>query len=123
MSDATGPQTDQDGAVAKDGGDTVRGGPVGEAAAALGSIRPGPGAKAGWLRAVVQRWSGRLGRLVARGSGGLPVLALLVGVGAGLGAIAFRYMILGFTHLFTGHRDYSAGGHRSEKRGVGSRCR
>jgi CIC family chloride channel protein len=41
----------------------------------------------------------------------LPVLALLVGVGAGLGAIAFRYMILGFTHLFTGHRDYSAVGH------------
>ena len=111
MSDATGPQTDQDGAVAKDGGDTVRVGPVGEAAAALGSIRPGPGVKAGWLRALVQRWSGRLGRWVARGSGGLPVLALLVGVGAGLGAIAFRYMILGFTHLFTGHRDYSAVGH------------
>src|ERR1039458_1082591 len=111
MSDATGPQTDQDGAVAKDGGDTVRVGPVGEAAAALGSIRPGPGVKAGWLRALVQRWSGRLGRWVARCSGGLPVLALLVGVGAGLGAIAFRYMILGFTHLFTGHRDYSAVGH------------
>ena len=30
-------------------------------------------------------------------------LALLVGAGAGLGAIAFRYMILGFTYLFTGH--------------------
>lgn len=39
------------------------------------------------------------------------VLALLVGVGAGAGAIAFRYMILGFTELFSGHRDYSAVGH------------
>ena len=41
----------------------------------------------------------------------LTVLALLVGVGAGLGAVAFRYLILGFTYLFTGHRDYSAAGH------------
>jgi len=48
---------------------------------------------------------------VARGQGGLTVLSLVVGVGAGLGAIGFRYMILGFTYLFTGHRDYSAVGH------------
>jgi chloride channel protein, CIC family len=39
------------------------------------------------------------------------MLALMVGVGAGLGAVAFRYLILGFTYLFTGHRDYSAAGH------------
>jgi chloride channel protein, CIC family len=39
------------------------------------------------------------------------VLALLVGVGAGVGAVAFRYMILGVTYLLTGHRDYSAAGH------------
>jgi CIC family chloride channel protein len=39
------------------------------------------------------------------------VLSLLVGAGAGLGAVAFRYMILGFTYAFTGHRDYSAAGH------------
>jgi CIC family chloride channel protein len=39
---------------------------------------------------------------------GLVVLALVVGGGAGAGAIAFRYLILGFTELFTGHRDYSA---------------
>jgi chloride channel protein, CIC family len=55
----------------------------------------------------------RLSRLLARGSGGMVVLSLLVGVGAGLGAIAFRYMILGFTYAFTGHRDYSAVGHAS----------
>lgn len=41
----------------------------------------------------------------------LAALALLVGVGAGLGAIAFRYLIEGFTVLFTGHSDPSALGH------------
>jgi CIC family chloride channel protein len=39
---------------------------------------------------------------------GLVALALAVGGGAGAGAVAFRYLILGFTELFTGHRDYSA---------------
>ncbi len=53
----------------------------------------------------------RLSRAVARGSGGMLMLSLLVGAGAGLGAVAFRYMILGFTYAFTGHRDYSAVGH------------
>ncbi len=41
----------------------------------------------------------------------MTALALLTGVGAGAGAVAFRYLILGFTYLFTGHRDYSAVGH------------
>jgi CIC family chloride channel protein len=50
-------------------------------------------------------------RSIINGSTGLTVLALFVGVGAGLGAVAFRYMILGFTYLFTGHHDYSAAGH------------
>lgn len=46
------------------------------------------------------------------GEGGmLAALALLVGVGAGLGAIAFRYLILAFTELCTGHSDPSALGH------------
>ena len=31
-----------------------------------------------------------------------------IGIGAGFGAIAFRYMILWFTVAFTGHADYSA---------------
>ena len=112
MTDATGPQIDQDGAVAADGcEDSLRIPPAAETAAAPGSIPSGPGAKASWLRALPQPWSARLARSVARGSGGLMALALLVGVGAGVGAVAFRYMILGFTHLFTGHRDYSAVGH------------
>ena len=39
---------------------------------------------------------------------GLLALALLVGAGAGLGAIVFRYLILWFTQIFSGHNDYSA---------------
>lgn len=37
----------------------------------------------------------------------LVTLALLVGVGAGLGAVVFRWMIETLTHLFTGFADYS----------------
>ena len=41
---------------------------------------------------------------------GLVALALGVGAGAGAGAVVFRYLILGFTYAFTGHRDYSGAG-------------
>jgi len=41
---------------------------------------------------------------------GLVALALGIGAGAGAGAVVFRYLILGFTYLFSGHRDYSASG-------------
>lgn len=41
----------------------------------------------------------------------LVALALLTGLGAGVGAIAFRYLIEGVTRLFSGHADYSAAGH------------
>ncbi|HEY6789168.1 MAG TPA: chloride channel protein, partial [Trebonia sp.] len=54
------------------------------------------------------------GRALAalRGSaGGLAVLAVLVGAGAGLGAIAFRWLIKTFTQVLSGHGDYSAAGH------------
>lgn len=47
---------------------------------------------------------------LARRPAGLVLLALLVGVGAGLGAIAFRDLILGLTYLFTGTEDYGADG-------------
>jgi CIC family chloride channel protein len=50
----------------------------------------------GWLRA---------------GRGGLFLLALLVGVGAGLGAVAFRYLISFFTWLATGHSEFGQAGH------------
>ena len=64
-------------------------------------------------RALGLRLRNRMRRSVALGSGVLTVLALLTGVGAGAGAVAFRYLMLGFTYLFTGHRDYSAVGHAS----------
>jgi chloride channel protein, CIC family len=53
----------------------------------------------------------RLRRLLTGSQWGITGLALLTGVGAGLGAVAFRYMILGVTRLLTGHRDYSIAGH------------
>ncbi|MBE7189449.1 chloride channel protein, partial [Jatrophihabitans endophyticus] len=42
---------------------------------------------------------------------GLVVLSLVIGGGAGLGAVAFRYMIKGLTEVFSGHADYSGLGH------------
>jgi len=42
---------------------------------------------------------------------GLVPLALAVGAGAGLGAVAFRYLIGWVTELFSGHADYSSAGH------------
>lgn len=50
---------------------------------------------AGWLRA------NRLG---------LFVVAIVVGIGAGLGAAAFRYLIYGFTWLATGHNEFGQDG-------------
>lgn len=60
---------------------------------------------------VAEGWRDRLRRSATHESTALTALALLVGAGAGAGAVGFRYMILGFTELFTGHRDYSAAGH------------
>ena len=48
---------------------------------------------------------------LAAGRSGLVVLALLIGAGAGLGAIVFRWLIKTFTQTFSGHADYSAAGH------------
>ncbi|MGW4589728.1 chloride channel protein [Amycolatopsis thermoflava] len=43
-------------------------------------------------------------------STGLAILAVAIGAGAGLGAVEFRWLITGFTQLFSGHADYSAAG-------------
>ena len=40
------------------------------------------------------------------GRGGMFLLALLVGAGSGLGAVAFRYLIYFFTWLATGHSQF-----------------
>ncbi len=45
------------------------------------------------------------------GRGGMFLLALLVGVGAGLGAVVFRYLVYFFTWLATGHDEFGQGGY------------
>jgi CIC family chloride channel protein len=49
-------------------------------------------------------------RRARAGSGGLIGLALLVGAGAGLGAIAFRWLVETATRVFSGHADYAGAG-------------
>ncbi|MGH3420059.1 MAG: chloride channel protein, partial [Streptosporangiaceae bacterium] len=57
-----------------------------------------------WLRTEgVVRW-------LRAGRGGLFLLALLIGAGAGLGAVAFRYLISLFTWLATGHGQFGQQG-------------
>ena len=51
-----------------------------------------------------------VGRWVRESRSGLVGLAVLIGAGAGLGAIAFRWLITTFTRLFSGHADYSDAG-------------
>jgi chloride channel protein, CIC family len=47
-----------------------------------------------------------------RGSrAGLLVIAVVVGAGSGLGAVAFRYLIYFFTWLATGHDEFGQGGY------------
>jgi chloride channel protein, CIC family len=55
-------------------------------------------------------WRGFADWLRVSSTGLLP-LALLVGAGAGGGAVLFRYLILWFTELFTGRSDFSGAGH------------
>jgi chloride channel protein, CIC family len=45
------------------------------------------------------------------GRSGMFLLALLVGAGAGLGAVAFRYLIYFFTWLATGHDEFGQAGY------------
>src|SRR6201985_1260737 len=58
--------------------------------------RPVLARAAAWLRA---------------GRGGMFLLALLVGAGAGLGAVVFRYLVYFFTWLATGHSEFGQAGH------------
>lgn len=47
-----------------------------------------------------------------RGSrAGLFVIAVVVGIGAGMGAVAFRYLISFFTWVFTGQAEFGQGGY------------
>ena len=59
---------------------------------------------------VARSHGARLRQALSVRSSGLLILALLVGVGGGLGAIAFRELIRLFTEVFSGHADYSTAG-------------
>src|ERR1700678_2465300 len=67
---------------------------------------------------MMQWFGGAGGPAVARaaawlraGRGGMFLLALLVGAGAGLGAVAFRYLVYFFTWLATGHDEFGQAGY------------
>ena len=49
----------------------------------------------------------RAGESLRSSNSGLLLLAVLVGAGAGGGAVVFRWLISTFTELFTGHPDYA----------------
>ena len=69
------------------------------------------GTPIGGSRVRVLRWSGMAAGGLRDSRGGLFALALLVGAGAGLGAVAFRYLITGFTWLPTGHAAFGQEGY------------
>ena len=56
------------------------------------------------------RWAGRAGGWLRASRGGLFAVALVVGAGSGLGAVAFRYLIYFFTWLATGHVQFGQQG-------------
>src|ERR1700733_1718037 len=64
--------------------------------AAVAAGRPALARAGAWLRA---------------GRGGMFLLALLVGAGAGLGAVVFRYLVYFFTWLATGHSQFGQAGY------------
>ena len=55
-------------------------------------------------------WTGRAGGWLRGSRGGLLAIALVVGVGSGLGAVVFRYLIYFFTWLATGHVQFGQQG-------------
>ena len=56
------------------------------------------------------RWAGRAGGWLRGSRGGLLAVALVVGAGSGLGAVAFRDLIYFFTWLATGHAQFGQQG-------------
>ncbi len=58
----------------------------------------------------VLRWTGRAGGWLRGSRGGLLAVAVVVGAGSGLGAVAFRYLIYFVTWLATGHVQFGQQG-------------
>lgn len=63
----------------------------------------------GWRHRTTY-WRSQLGDGIRHSRSGLVALALLIGLGGGLGAVAFRELIGGFTRLASGRADYSDAG-------------
>jgi CIC family chloride channel protein len=61
--------------------------------------------------AAAERWTARTASWLRASRFGLFVIAVLVGVGAGLGAVGFRYLIYLFTWLATGHVQFGQAGY------------
>jgi chloride channel protein, CIC family len=55
-------------------------------------------------------WTGRAAGWLRAGHGGMFLLAVAIGAGSGLGAVAFRYLIYSFTWLATGHDEFGQQG-------------
>lgn len=62
-------------------------------------------------RLAPEKMRGGVGTFLRGSRTGLFVLALVVGLGAGLGAIAFRELVNGITWIATGHSEFGQGGH------------
>jgi CIC family chloride channel protein len=56
-------------------------------------------------------WVSRASGWVRGTRGGLLLIAALVGAGAGMGAVVFRYLVFGFTWLATGHVEFGQQGY------------
>jgi H+/Cl- antiporter ClcA len=60
---------------------------------------------------VLPRRAARAGGWLRESRGGLLGIALIAGIGSGLGAVAFRYLIYLFTWLATGYAQFGQDGH------------
>ena len=69
------------------------------------------GSSTAGMSAAALPWAGKVSGWLRGSRSGLFALALLVGAGAGLGAVVFRYLIYGFTWLATGHAAFGQQGH------------
>ena len=69
------------------------------------------GQKAAPTRRGTSPWAGRAAGWVRGSRAELLVIGALVGIGSGLGAVVFRYLIYLFTWLATGHVAFGQDGH------------